>query len=90
MDPIDSARTVKRPNDDPPESANELEAPMAQESGKQPGDIESLVHADARPIDDLRREKIESLKKAVDDGTYSVSAEEVARKVMEHMLEPKD
>ena len=41
-------------------------------------------------MDEARREKIEILKKAVADGTYTVSAEEVARKLMEHMLEPKE
>ena len=50
---------------------------------EQPSDSES-------PIDDARREKIEKLKKAVADGTYNVSAEEVARKLIEHMLEPKE
>jgi anti-sigma28 factor (negative regulator of flagellin synthesis) len=33
-------------------------------------------------------EKIANLKKAVEDGTYNVSAEELARKLIEHMLEP--
>jgi anti-sigma28 factor (negative regulator of flagellin synthesis) len=37
-----------------------------------------------------RLKKINDLKKAVADGTYHVSAEEVARKVLEHILEPKD
>ncbi len=83
MDPLDNPRMVKRPTDDPAEPANETEIPEAQESGKQAGDSES-------PIDDARREKIERLKKAVADGTYSVSAEEVARKLIEHMLEPKE
>ena len=50
---------------------------------KQASDSES-------PIDAARREKIEQLKKAVADGTYNVSAEEVARKLIEHMLEPKE
>ncbi len=55
----------------------------AEESGKRPADSES-------PIEDARREKIESLKKAVAEGTYSVRAEEVARKLIDHMLEPKE
>ncbi len=64
---------------------------MAPESGKQLSESESLVQdANALPIDEARREKIEKLKKAVADGTYSVSAEEVARKLIEHMLEPKE
>jgi anti-sigma28 factor (negative regulator of flagellin synthesis) len=91
MDPFDNPRMVKQSNDDPAEPANEIETRMAQESGKQPGDSESLVQdADDLPMDDARREKIEKLKKAVADGTYSVSAEEVARKLIENMLEPKE
>jgi anti-sigma28 factor (negative regulator of flagellin synthesis) len=76
MDPLDNPR-------DPAEAVDETALHQAQESGKQPGDSEP-------PIDDARREKIEMLKKAVADGTYSVSAEEVARKLIEHMLEPKE
>jgi hypothetical protein len=49
-----------------------------------------LSHDDLRNyhIDDARLEKIANLKKAVEDGTYNVSAEELARKLIEHMLEP--
>ena len=91
MDPLENPRMVKRPNDDPAEPANEIETRMAQESGKQLSESESLVQdANALPIDEARREKIEKLKKAVADGTYNVSADEVARKLIEHMLEPKE
>jgi anti-sigma28 factor (negative regulator of flagellin synthesis) len=45
---------------------------------------------DVKGIDHDRRKKIAKLKKAVEDGTYRVSNEEVARKLIEHMLEPKD
>ncbi len=83
MDPLDNPRMVKRPTDDPAEPANETTIPEAQESGKQANDSDS-------PIDDVRLEKVESIKKALADGTYSVSAEEVARKLIEHMLEPKE
>ena len=34
-------------------------------------------------------EKIAKLKQAVADGTYHVSPEELADKLIEHMLEPK-
>jgi anti-sigma28 factor (negative regulator of flagellin synthesis) len=44
--------------------------------------------ADSAP-DVERRKKINDLKQAVSDGTYHVSPEEVARKIIEHMLEPK-
>ena len=74
MDPFENPRMGKRPNEDP---AEPTEAPA-----KQPSESES-------PIDQARREKIEQLKQAVADGTYNVSAEEVARKLIEHMLEPK-
>jgi flagellar biosynthesis anti-sigma factor FlgM len=76
MDRLDKPR-------DPVEPANKIETVEVQESGKRPSDSEP-------PIDDARREKIESLKKAVADGTYNVSAEEVARKLIDHMLEPKE
>ena len=83
MDPFDNPPLVKRPTEDPSEPAQTTETRQAEESGKQPSDSESL-------IDEARREKIEGLKKVVADGTYSVSAEEVARKLIEHMLEPKE
>jgi anti-sigma28 factor (negative regulator of flagellin synthesis) len=76
MDRLDEPR-------DQVEPANEIETVEAQESGKQPSDSQP-------PIDEARREKIEKLEKAVADGTYSVSAEEVAGKLIEHMLEPKE
>jgi len=75
MDPFDNPRMGERPSED---SGQPPEAPA-----KQASDSES-------PIDAARREKIEQLKKAVADGTYNVSAEEVARKLIEHMLEPKE
>ncbi len=76
MDRLDKPR-------DPVEPANETEAVEVEESGKQPSDSEP-------PIDEARLEKIEKLKKAVADGTYRVSAEELARKLIEDMLEPKE
>ena len=83
MDPFDNPRKGERPNEDP---AEPTEAPA-----KQPSESESLVQdANALPIDEARREKIEKLKKAVADGTYNVSAEEVALKLIDHMLEPKE
>jgi flagellar biosynthesis anti-sigma factor FlgM len=83
MDPFDNPRLVKRPAEDPAEPDNKTETREAQGTGEQPADSES-------PIDEARREKIEKLKKAVADGTYHVSAEEVADKLIEHMLEPKE
>ncbi len=91
MDPFDNPRMVKRPTEDPAEPANETETSEAQKSAKQLSESDApIADTNAEPIDDARREKIESLKKAVADGTYNVSAEEVARKLIEHMLEPKE
>jgi anti-sigma28 factor (negative regulator of flagellin synthesis) len=91
MDAFDNPRMVKRPTEDSVEPANETETRAAQESAKQSSGSEPPVtDANPEPIDNARREKIESLKKAVADGTYTVSAEEVARKLIEHMLEPKE
>ncbi len=39
--------------------------------------------------DEERRSKIAKLKQAVADGTYHVTAEELADKLIQHMLEPK-
>jgi len=41
-------------------------------------------------IDEERLKKIAKLKQAVADGTYYVSAEQLADKLLEHMLEPKE
>ena len=40
-------------------------------------------------IDEERLKKIAKLKQAVADGTYHVSAEDLADKLIAHMLEPK-
>jgi hypothetical protein len=39
--------------------------------------------------DEERRTKIAKLKQAVADGTYHVNAEDLADKLIQHMLEPK-
>jgi anti-sigma-28 factor FlgM len=39
--------------------------------------------------DEARRKRIADIKKSLEDGTYHVSNEDVARKLIEHMLEPK-
>jgi anti-sigma28 factor (negative regulator of flagellin synthesis) len=44
---------------------------------------------DSDVFDEERRKKIASLKQAVADGTYYVSAEDLADKLIAHMLEPK-
>ena len=57
-----------------------------------PGDrraADPLNALDDNFIDEERLKKIAKLKQAVADGTYHVSAEELADKLIEHMLEPK-
>ena len=41
------------------------------------------------PVDEERLKKISRLKQAVADGTYRVSAEDLADKLIAHLLEPK-
>ena len=41
-----------------------------------------------KPMDYARLEKITKIKKALADGTYHVSAADVARKILDHMQEP--
>jgi Anti-sigma-28 factor, FlgM len=41
------------------------------------------------PSDEDRRKKVAALKQSVADGTYHVSAEQLADKLIDQMLEPK-
>ena len=43
----------------------------------------------APDAEEARQQKIARIKKAVEDGTYEVSSDDVARKLIEHMLKPK-
>jgi flagellar biosynthesis anti-sigma factor FlgM len=45
--------------------------------------------SDVPAVDEARQKKIARIKKAVEDGTYQVSSDDVARKLIEHMLKPK-
>jgi anti-sigma28 factor (negative regulator of flagellin synthesis) len=44
---------------------------------------------DETNLDEQRRKKIAELKKAVTDGTYHVPADQLADKLIDHMLDPK-
>jgi flagellar biosynthesis anti-sigma factor FlgM len=46
------------------------------------------IRALDKSMDEARREKIENIKKALADGTYHVSAAEVARKILDNRQEP--
>ncbi|MGC2402128.1 MAG: flagellar biosynthesis anti-sigma factor FlgM [Acidobacteriaceae bacterium] len=51
-------------------------------------EVDSLKEDDSL-IDGDRRKKIAALKQAVADGTYKVSADQLADKLIDQMLEPK-
>ena len=46
------------------------------------------IRALDQSMDEARLNKIENIKKALADGTYHVSAAEVARKIIDNMREP--
>jgi flagellar biosynthesis anti-sigma factor FlgM len=46
------------------------------------------IRALDKSMDEARMQKIAKIKKAMADGTYNVSAAEVARKIIDHMQEP--
>jgi anti-sigma28 factor (negative regulator of flagellin synthesis) len=46
--------------------------------------------ADDVLTEEERKKKIAALRKAVTDGSYHVSAEQLADKLIDHMLEPKE
>jgi anti-sigma28 factor (negative regulator of flagellin synthesis) len=46
------------------------------------------IRALDKPMDEARSNKIENIRKALADGTYHVSAAEVARKILDTMREP--
>jgi len=46
------------------------------------------IRALDKEIDEARIEKIAAIKKALADGTYHVSPDEVARKILDHLLDP--
>ena len=48
--------------------------------------IAASVAASAPPDSDVRMEKVAAIQQALADGTYSVPASEVARRMIDHML----
>jgi anti-sigma28 factor (negative regulator of flagellin synthesis) len=66
-----------------PHSARRKKSSAAPEKVLRP----ELVPDDG--IDPERREKIEKIKQSLADGTYRISNEDVARKLIEHMREPQ-
>jgi anti-sigma28 factor (negative regulator of flagellin synthesis) len=81
MDPSENPRKEKR-GKMPPQAASAF-PPLPSTP-----DHEPLLAPNS--VEDARREKIEKLKRSIADGTYRISNEEVARKLIDHMLEPKD
>jgi anti-sigma28 factor (negative regulator of flagellin synthesis) len=65
-----------------------MERPEKPSSDDRPK-ADPLNALDLNRIDEARLKKIAKLKTAVADGTYHVSAEKLADKLIEHMLEPK-
>ena len=64
-----------------------LKSGMDHLDNPSPGD--PLRDIDDQVPDEERRAKIDKLTQAVADGTYHVSAEDLADKLIQHMLEPK-
>ena len=66
------------------------EKPAAKKRGKNAPPVSPITAPDAEStLEPERREKIARIKKALDEGTYRVNSEDVARKVIEHMLQQK-
>ena len=64
-----------------------LKSGMDHLDNPSPGD--PLLDIDEHVPDEERRAKIDKLTQAVADGTYHVSAEDLADKLIQHMLGPK-
>jgi anti-sigma28 factor (negative regulator of flagellin synthesis) len=73
----------------PPAASDHPEDGARQQSEPEGTAPAHIVDSDDSAPDAERQKKINQLKQAVADGTYHVNAEEVARKIIEHMLEPE-
>jgi anti-sigma28 factor (negative regulator of flagellin synthesis) len=66
-------------------------APSSPEGPTLTAKVQALldhIRALDNPMDEAQLNKIENIKKALADGTYHVSAAEVARKIIDGMWEP--
>jgi hypothetical protein len=68
-----------------------LKSGMGLSDNPSPGDprVADRLLLNDNVTDEERQAKIAKLKQAVADGTYHVSAEDLADKLIQHMLEPK-
>jgi flagellar biosynthesis anti-sigma factor FlgM len=83
-----NAEKPAEPSDPDAATSASAEAPAAEAVPALEDSIRNLDKPIDNPQEDARLEKIANIKKALADGTYNVSAEELARKLIEHMLEP--
>jgi anti-sigma28 factor (negative regulator of flagellin synthesis) len=61
---------------------------MPKESGEPgPGPIKDCSGSVDNFTDDVRLEKIDRLRKSLADNTYHVSSEDLAQKMIDHMLQ---
>ena len=76
---------------DPVEKPSECSPAGTPEPSALAGELNPAAEGSAADdMDEARLKKLNHLKQAIADGTYHVPAEEVARKVIEHMLEPEE
>jgi flagellar biosynthesis anti-sigma factor FlgM len=78
-------RLFAKPDFDEPSTGSRSEEPTLAE--KLLGILDQ-IHAMDKTMDEGRAAKIANIKKAIAEGTYHVSAAEVARKIIDQMNEP--
>ena len=67
------------------EQNNKPRTPKPGPAKRQPAPLNPNSASD----DAARKQKIAALKESVQNGTYRISSDDVARKLIEHMLRPK-